>query len=79
MKYAINAPAAPESIGPYSQGTTAGRLVFASGQLPIAAGKSFFPVGQGGDDLGLRSVFQHKGNRPGMVGLYMAGNDVVNF
>lgn len=35
MKYAINAPAAPESIGPYSQGTTAGRLVFASGQLPI--------------------------------------------
>ena len=25
MKYAINAPAAPESIGPYSQGTTAGR------------------------------------------------------
>lgn len=36
MKYAINAPAAPESIGPYSQGTTAGRLVFASGQLPIA-------------------------------------------
>jgi 2-iminobutanoate/2-iminopropanoate deaminase len=35
MKYAINAPAAPEAIGPYSQGTTAGRLVFASGQLPI--------------------------------------------
>lgn len=36
MKYAINASKAPESIGPYSQGTTAGRLVFASGQLPIA-------------------------------------------
>lgn len=35
MKYAINAPAAPDAIGPYSQGTTAGRLVFASGQLPI--------------------------------------------
>lgn len=35
MKYAINAPKAPEAIGPYSQGTTAGRLVFASGQLPI--------------------------------------------
>jgi 2-iminobutanoate/2-iminopropanoate deaminase len=35
MKYAINAPRAPESVGPYSQGTTAGRLVFASGQLPI--------------------------------------------
>lgn len=37
MKYAINAPGAPEAIGPYSQGTTAGRLVFASGQLPIDA------------------------------------------
>lgn len=35
MKYAINAPEAPEAIGPYSQGTTAGRLVFASGQMPI--------------------------------------------
>ena len=35
MKYAINAPEAPEAIGPYSQGTSAGRLVFASGQLPI--------------------------------------------
>ncbi len=36
MKYAINAPLAPEAIGPYSQGTTAGRLAFASGQLPIS-------------------------------------------
>ncbi len=36
MKYAINTTTAPESIGPYSQGTTAGRLVFASGQLPIS-------------------------------------------
>ena len=36
MKYAINAIGAPDSIGPYSQGTTAGRLVFASGQLPIS-------------------------------------------
>lgn len=36
MKYSINASSAPEAIGPYSQGTTAGRLVFASGQLPIS-------------------------------------------
>lgn len=36
MKYAINAQGAPEAIGPYSQGTTAGRLVFASGQLPVS-------------------------------------------
>ncbi|WP_455138856.1 RidA family protein [Thermophilibacter sp.] len=37
MKYSINARQAPEAFGPYSQGTTAGRLVFASGQLPISA------------------------------------------
>ena len=36
MKYSINAERAPEAIGPYPQGTTAGRLVFASGQLPIS-------------------------------------------
>ncbi len=35
MKYAINATTVPDAIGPYSQATTAGRLVFASGQLPI--------------------------------------------
>ena len=35
MKYAIDALDAPEANGPYSQGTTAGRLVFVSGQLPI--------------------------------------------
>ena len=33
MKYSINAPYAPDAQGPYSQGTTAGRLVFASGQV----------------------------------------------
>lgn len=36
MKYSINARRAPKAFGPYSQGTTAGRLVFASGQLPIS-------------------------------------------
>ncbi len=35
MKYAINARRAPEAVGPYSQGTTAGRLVFTSGVIPI--------------------------------------------
>lgn len=35
MKYAIDAFGAPEANGPYSQGTTAGRLIFVSGQLPI--------------------------------------------
>lgn len=35
MKYSINAEGVPDAIGPYSQGTTAGRLVFASGQLAI--------------------------------------------
>ena len=33
MKYAINGIGIPEADGPYSQGTTAGRLVFASGQV----------------------------------------------
>ena len=35
MKYAINARKAPEAFGPYSQGTTAGRLVFTSGVIPV--------------------------------------------
>ena len=39
MKYSINAQGVPEAFGPYSQGTTAGRLVFAAGQLPIAEGQ----------------------------------------
>ena len=33
MKYAINAARVPDAPGPYSQGTTAGRLAFTSGQL----------------------------------------------
>lgn len=40
MKYSINAQGAPDAIGPYSQGTTAGRLVFASGQLPVSPANS---------------------------------------
>lgn len=36
MKYSINAAAAPEPMGPYSQATTAGRLVFTSGLLAVA-------------------------------------------
>lgn len=35
MKYSINAKDVPEAVGPYSQGTTAGRLVFAAGQIAI--------------------------------------------
>ena len=36
MKYAINAAGAPDAIGPFSQGTTAGRLVFTSGIIAIS-------------------------------------------
>lgn len=36
MKYAIDAANAPDAIGPYSQGTTAGRLVFTSGQVAVS-------------------------------------------
>lgn len=35
MKKIINTKNAPGAIGPYSQGTEAGNLVFVSGQLPI--------------------------------------------
>ncbi len=31
----ISTTAAPAAIGPYSQGIVAGRLVFASGQIPV--------------------------------------------
>ena len=35
MKYAINAAQAPDAYGSCSQGTTAGRFVYTSGQLPV--------------------------------------------
>lgn len=35
MKEIINSSYAPEAIGPYSQATAFGSLVFTSGQLPI--------------------------------------------
>ena len=34
-KAVISTPAAPAAIGPYSQGWTAGNLVFTSGQIPV--------------------------------------------
>ena len=37
MKYAINAVALPAPMGPYTQGTTAGRLVFENGQIADSA------------------------------------------
>lgn len=36
MKYAISTPHAPAPFGYYSQGTTAGRFVFTSGQVGIS-------------------------------------------
>lgn len=33
MKYAISAADVPDALGSYSQGTTAGRLIFSSGQV----------------------------------------------
>lgn len=35
MKYAVNARHVPEALGSSSQGTTAGRFIFVSGQLPV--------------------------------------------
>jgi 2-iminobutanoate/2-iminopropanoate deaminase len=37
MKKIISTPKAPAAIGPYSQATEAGGMVFVSGQLPINA------------------------------------------
>jgi 2-iminobutanoate/2-iminopropanoate deaminase len=36
---------APKAIGPYSQGTKSGGLIFVSGQLPVNAATGEFPVG----------------------------------
>ena len=35
MKNILNTPNAPKAIGPYSQGTDTGNLLFLSGQIPI--------------------------------------------
>lgn len=37
MKYSVNAVLCPEPLGVASKGTTAGRLVFVSAQLPVDA------------------------------------------
>ena len=37
MKRTISTPDAPEAVGPYSQGTTDGDLVFTAGQIALTA------------------------------------------
>ena len=37
MKRTIETPDAPEAVGPYSQGTTDGDLVFTAGQIALTA------------------------------------------
>ena len=37
MKRTITTPDAPAAVGPYSQGTTDGDLVFTAGQIPLTA------------------------------------------
>lgn len=41
----IATPNAPGAIGPYSQGYTAGDLVFTSGQIPVAPATGAVPEG----------------------------------
>jgi len=38
-KLQLHTAAAPAAVGPYSQGISAGRLVFTSGQLPMTNGE----------------------------------------
>ena len=45
MKKIIATEQAPAAIGPYSQGTEGGGLVFVSGQLPIDTATGEFPEG----------------------------------
>jgi len=45
MKTAVRTKKAPGAIGPYSQGTKAGNLVFVSGQLPIDPETGTIPEG----------------------------------
>lgn len=44
-KEAIRTDAAPQAVGPYSQGIESGELVFVSGQLPIDPATGAFPDG----------------------------------
>ena len=44
-KEAIQTDAAPQAVGPYSQGIDSGELVFVSGQLPIDPATGIFPDG----------------------------------
>ena len=44
-KAVISTPAAPAAIGPYSQGWTAGNLVFTSGQIPVDPATGEAPQG----------------------------------
>lgn len=41
MKRVITTSGAPEAVGPYSQGTTDGDLVFTAGQIALTADGSF--------------------------------------
>ncbi|MBD5231379.1 MAG: RidA family protein [Bacteroidales bacterium] len=44
MKEAINTPAAPGAIGPYSQAIKAGGFIYVSGQLPINPANGEMPA-----------------------------------
>ena len=44
-KKAIQTDAAPQAVGPYSQGIDSGELIFVSGQLPLDPTTGAFPEG----------------------------------
>ena len=49
MKTVIATREAPAAIGPYSQATSTGTLIFTSGQLPIDPATGMFPEGGVGE------------------------------
>ena len=48
------------------------------GEIAIAGGESLQPIGQARDDLGVGTMLHHERDGPGVIGLDMAGDDVVD-
>lgn len=57
MNKAINAPGAPEAIGPYSYAVKSGGMLFTSGQIPLVPGTG--KLAEGGIEEQARQVFKN--------------------
>lgn len=57
MNKTINAPGAPEAIGPYSHAVQSGNFLFTSGQIPLVPGTG--KLAEGGIEAQTRQVFKN--------------------